>query len=94
MTASPATADLALAGRVAEAEARIARLEARLVGEPDDDALGINAAARFVGYSVSNMRKLVRRDPALAACYWRAPGRSSRLIFSRKKLDSWKRSRS
>lgn len=78
----------------AELEARLARLEARVAGEPEDDALGIAAAARFIGYSPSNLRKLVRRDPALAACYWRAPGRSSRLIFSLRRLEAWKAARS
>lgn len=96
MTPSPIT-DLAIAirladveARLAERDARLARLEARVAGEPEDDALGIAAAARLIGYSVSNLRKLVRSDPALAACYWRAPGKSSRLIFSRQKLERWK----
>ena len=85
----------ALAGRLAEAEARIARLEAKLHGAAElDDAMQLAAAARLCGYSGSNFRKLAKKDPELARCYHKAPGRASRLIFSRKALERWKAARS
>lgn len=81
--------------RLADTEARVARLEAKLLrrGDDEDDALRFDAAARVVGYSPAGLRKVLKRDPDLARCYHRAPGMSSRLIFSRKALESWKASR-
>lgn len=83
-----------LAGRLAEAEARIARLETKVTGSDlEDDAMQIAQAARFCGYSVSNFRKIARSDADLARCYHKGTGRAARLIFSRKKLDGWKAAR-
>jgi hypothetical protein len=97
MTAT--TIDPALAGRLAEAEARIARLEAKLHGAAElDDALDSAAAARFVGCSVRNLYRICKSDPALAKCYHRAlprkAGASTKLVFSRKALERWKAARS
>ena len=89
------TADDFLAARLANAEARLARIEAKLHGVAElDDAIQIDAAARFCGYSTSNFRKLLRSDVDLARCGWRGAGRSARWVFSRGKLESWKRARS
>jgi hypothetical protein len=74
-------------------EARLARLEARLYGDGLDDAIGIAAAARLIGLSVSSVRRLARTDPAFARTCHRAPGRASKLIFSRRLLEGWKETR-
>jgi len=58
----------------------------------DTDLVGIAAAARIVGYSVSGFKKLLARDADLVATYSRAGPKAHRR-FSRRKLESWKRSR-
>jgi hypothetical protein len=71
-----------------------ARLSAHFRNNNDDDAIRITAAAHICGYTVGGFRKLLRKDADLCRCYHKAGGTSSRLIFSRKKLEAWKAARS
>lgn len=87
----------AILSRLAELEGRLARVEAR-VGAPrdgEDEVLETADAARLAGFgSVGGFRKVLRRDPSLARAYARAPGRRSRLRWSRRKLLAWIEARS
>jgi len=85
-----------LAGRLAHAESRIARLEAKLSRvDESDDVIDTDAAAALVGMSTSGFRKLYARDAQLALCSFR-PAASDRapLKWSRAKLERWKAARS
>jgi hypothetical protein len=82
-----------IAARLAALEGRLARIEAQGAGADEDSTLDTAGAARFLGYSVHGLYKLLERDHELGKCYFRAPGKRSRMRFSRQALERYKAAR-
>jgi hypothetical protein len=79
-----------MAARLAELEGRVARLEGRNAGAEQDETFSSEEAARFLGYSIHGLYRLIERDEELAKCYFRAPGKKSHMKFSRRALERYK----
>lgn len=70
--------------------ARVARLEAQVSKMPDpNDGMTTREAADFLGYSTRNFYRLLKTDPELLACQYRAQ-KGGHLRFDRLKLTAYR----
>lgn len=82
-----------IATRLAELEARVARIEGERAVTAADPTLDSAEAARFLGFSIHGFYRILKRDPELVKCYFRVPGKRSHMKFSRDALEKYKAAR-